>query len=39
MLLQKIVFYKILNSKSPKYFSDIIASTTKRYVSRNAKKC
>ena len=29
------VFYKILNT-SPKYLSDIIPSTTRRYFSRNA---
>ena len=30
------VFYKILNSVSPKYFNDIIPSTTRRYAPRNA---
>ena len=30
------VFYKILNNMSPKYLSDIIPSTTRRYSSRNA---
>ena len=29
------VLYKILNNMSPKYLSDIIASTTRRYSSRN----
>ena len=29
------VFYKILNNMSPKYLSDIIPSTTRRYSSRN----
>ena len=28
-------FYKILKSMSPKYSSDIIPSTAKRYASRN----
>ena len=28
--------YKILNNMSPKYLSDIIPSTTRRYSSRNA---
>ena len=30
------VFYKILTNMSPKYLSDIIPSTTRRYSSRNA---
>ena len=30
------VFYKILNTMSPKYLSDIIPSTNRRYSSRNA---
>ena len=30
------VFYKILNNMSPKYLSDVIPSTTRRYSSRNA---
>ena len=29
-------FYKILNNMSPKYLSNIIPSTTRRYSSRNA---
>ena len=29
------VFYKILNNMLPKYLSDIIPSTTRRYSSRN----
>ena len=29
------VFYKMLNNMSPKYLSDIIPSTTRRYSSRN----
>ena len=29
------VLYEILNNMSPKYLSDIIASTTRRYSSRN----
>ena len=29
------VFYKILNNMSPKYLSEIIPSTTRRYSSRN----
>ena len=30
------VFYKMLNNMSPKYLSNIIPSTTRRYSSRNA---
>ena len=30
------VFYKIFNSVSPKYLSDIFLTTTRRYASRNA---
>ena len=31
------IFYKLLNSMSPKYLNDIIPSTTRRHTSRNAK--
>ena len=30
------IFYKILTNMSPKYLSDIIVSTARRYFSRNA---
>ena len=33
-----VSFYKILNSISPRYLSDIIRSTTRRHSSRNAMR-